>query len=224
MPRKIPSNMSGSLSNILMLPRPKHASHTSRFPKKLGKAMKKRLVKAISSKSGTKCEAQLEFPELEVLPTKDGYKDFEAFQKSVATLKASERAKMATNPAFAIAEFENHSQQSLTETLPAQLQEDKHARHEFAGKTAVNSADGVVEGELTHVHGIEKPSTRPVTPANIIALPAGDSTAATATENWVTPDSRLTRSPGGDDNSTASVEDAQLVSIVLLEGDVVMLH
>ncbi|CCF36838.1 hypothetical protein CH063_08313 [Colletotrichum higginsianum] len=120
------------------------------FSKKLGKAMKKRLVKAISSKSGTKSEAQLEFPELEVLPTKDGYKDLEAIQKSVATLKASERAKMATNPALAIAEFENPSQQSLTETLPAQLQEAKHARHEFAGKTAVNSADGVIEGELTH--------------------------------------------------------------------------
>ncbi|TQN74608.1 hypothetical protein CSHISOI_00822 [Colletotrichum shisoi] len=188
------------------------------FSKKLGQAMKKRLVKAISSKSGTESEAQLEFPELEVLPTKDGYKDLEAIQKSVATLKASERAKMATNPALAIAEFENHSQQSLTETLPAQLQEAKHARHEFAGKTAVNSADGVVEGESTHVHGIGKLSTRPVTPANIIALPAGDSTAATATENWVTPASRLTRSPGGDDNSTASVEDAQLMEIASNNG------
>ncbi|KAJ0167864.1 hypothetical protein CTA2_12613 [Colletotrichum tanaceti] len=188
------------------------------FPKKLGKAVKKKLAKAISSKSGTKSEAQLEFPELEVLPTKDGYKDLEAIQKSVATLKASERAKMATNPALAIAEFEFHSQQALIETLPAQLQEANHAGHDFAGKTTVNPADGVIEGELAHVHGVENPSTRPVTPANRIALPAGDSTAATTTENWVTPASRLTRSLGGDDNSTASVEDAQLMEMTSKDG------
>ncbi|GKT44394.1 uncharacterized protein ColSpa_04575 [Colletotrichum spaethianum] len=176
--------------------------------KRLGRAMKNSLVKAMPSKSGTKNIAQLEFPELEVLPTKEGYKDLEALQKSIATLKASERAKLATNPALAMAELEDQSKQSLAKKIPAQFQEAEHARHEPTGKAAMENTDGANEANEARAHGIGGPSIRPVTPANVVNLPEGDSTAATTTENWATPASRLSHSLALDDCNAAAAYNA----------------
>ncbi|KAK1986384.1 hypothetical protein LZ30DRAFT_778411 [Colletotrichum cereale] len=176
---------------------------------RLGKAMKSSLGKIMPSTLGTKNAAQLEFPELEVLPTKGGYKDLEAIQKSIATLKTSQRAKMATNPALAMAELETQSKQSLVQKITAQLQAAEHARHESAGKAAVETADGTIEGNKAHAHSIRGPSIRPVTPANMINPPDGDSTLATTTENWVTPASRLSHSPAPDGDGTGSMGDAE---------------
>ncbi|OHW96574.1 hypothetical protein CSPAE12_04771 [Colletotrichum incanum] len=180
--------------------------------KRLGKVMKKSLGKVMPSKSGTENVAQLEFPELEVLPTKEGYKDLEAIQTSIVALKTSERAKMATNPALVIAELENQSKQSLIKNIPAQLQEAEHARHESIRKAAVETTNGAIESNEAHAHGIGECSVRPVTPANVVTLPEGNSTAATTTENWATPASRLSHSPALDGHSTASIEDVETVS------------
>ncbi|KAK2046627.1 hypothetical protein LZ31DRAFT_629715 [Colletotrichum somersetense] len=178
--------------------------------KRLGKAMKSSLGKVMPSTLGTKNADQLEFPELEILPTKGGYKDLEAIQKSIATLKTSQRARMATNPALVMAELETQSKQSLFEKIPAQLQEAEHARHDSAGKAAMETADGTTEGNKAHAHDIRGPSIRPVTPAHMINLSEGDSTVATTTEDWTTPASRLSHRPASDDDSAASVGDVKI--------------
>ncbi|KAK2004281.1 hypothetical protein LX36DRAFT_564568 [Colletotrichum falcatum] len=180
--------------------------------KRLGRAMKSSLGKVMPSTLGIKNAAQLEFPELEILPTKGGYKDLEAIQTSIATLKTSQRAKMATNPALVMAELETQSKQFLIKKIPVQLQEAEHARHGSAGKAAVETADGTIEGSKGHTYAIREPSIRPVTPANMINPSEGDSTVATATENWVTPASRLSHSPASDGDSTASMGDTETVS------------
>ncbi|KAG7053268.1 hypothetical protein JMJ77_0000358 [Colletotrichum scovillei] len=167
--------------------------------KKLGKAMKTSLGKMMPSKPGVKSSAQLEYPELEILPTKEGYKDLEALQSSIETLKGSERAKMAINPALAIAELEDQPASSL-DTLPARLHETEHARHESANDTANTAQNNVaLESKNAHKGGTEAPTIRPVTPANMIMLPAGDSTTAT-TEQWATPASRLSYTTALDEN------------------------
>ncbi|KAK1727698.1 hypothetical protein CaCOL14_001533 [Colletotrichum acutatum] len=169
--------------------------------KKLGKAMKISLGKMMPSKPGVKSSAQLDYPELEILPTKEGYKDLEALQKSIETLKGSEHAKMATNPVLAIAELEDQPASSL-DTLPARLHEAEHARHESANDTAnIVHDDVVLESKNAHMGGTEAPTIRPVTPANMIMLPAGDSTTAT-TEQWATPASRLSFTTALDENDT----------------------
>ncbi|KAK1496218.1 hypothetical protein CTAM01_08405 [Colletotrichum tamarilloi] len=167
--------------------------------KKLGKAMKTSLGKMMPSKPGVKSSAQLEYPELEILPTKEGYKDLEALQSSIETLKGSEHAKMAINPALAIAELENQPASSL-DPLPARLHEAEHARHESANDTANTAQNDVaLESKNAHKGGTEVPTIRPVTPANMIMLPAGDSTTAT-TEQWATPASRLSYTTALDEN------------------------
>ncbi|KXH41228.1 hypothetical protein CSIM01_03434 [Colletotrichum simmondsii] len=169
--------------------------------KKLGKAMKTSLGKMMPSKPGVKSSAQLEYPELEILPTKEGYKDLEALQSSIETLKGSEHAKMAINPALAIAELENQPASSL-DTLPARLHEAEHARHESASDTANTAQNDVaLESKNAHKGGTEVPTIRPVTPANMIMLPAGDSTTAT-NEQWATPASRLSYTTALDENET----------------------
>ncbi|KAK1473312.1 hypothetical protein CCUS01_17188 [Colletotrichum cuscutae] len=172
--------------------------------KKLGKAMKTSLGKMMPSKPGVKSSAQLEYPELEILPTKEGYKDLEALQSSIETLKGSEHAKMAINPALAIAELENQPASSL-DPLPARLHEAEHARHESANDTANTVQNDVaLESKNAHKGGTEVPTIRPVTPANMIMLPAGDSTTAT-TEQWATPASRLSYTTALDDNDAGEL-------------------
>lgn len=163
--------------------------NTHSISKRLGKAMKGGLGKIMASKPETKNSAQLEFPELEVLPTKEGYKDLKALDRSIETLKSSQRAKLAINPALAMAELENQSKQSLSKTLSAQMQEAEHARHDSADETTHGTFKSEDFGSVN-----EASTVRPVTPANLITLPAGDSTTAT-TERWATPASRLSYSP-----------------------------
>ncbi|KAJ0326546.1 hypothetical protein COL5a_006731 [Colletotrichum fioriniae] len=179
--------------------------------KKLGKAMKTSLGKMLPSKPGAKSPGQLEYPELEILPTKEGYKDLEALQRSIETLKGSEHAKMATNPALAIAELEDQPASSL-DTLPARLHEAEHARHESANDTTNTVHNDVaLESKNAHKSGTEAPTIRPVTPANINMLPAGDSTTAT-TEKWATPASRLSYTTALDENDAGELFDLTLHS------------
>ncbi|KAK1625661.1 hypothetical protein BDP81DRAFT_474151 [Colletotrichum phormii] len=115
---------------------------------------------------------------------------------------------MATNPALAIAEMEDQSASSLS-TLPAQLQEAEHARHESANETAnVVQNDIALKSKDAHSDDTEAPTIRPVTPANMITLPAGDSTAAT-TEQWATPASRLSYTTALDDNDAGDGQRSQ---------------
>ncbi|KAF9874508.1 hypothetical protein CkaCkLH20_08071 [Colletotrichum karsti] len=163
---------------------------TQSISKKLGKAMKTGLNKMVASKSKNKQSAQLEYPELEILPTKDGYKDLKALEESIAAMKSSQRAKMATNPALAIAEVENESQQSISRTLPTQILEAEHARHESADDADSSSGrHNMVANPIS-----DGMTVRPVTPANLVA-PQTDGSATATTENWVTPVSRMSDSP-----------------------------
>ncbi|OHF02394.1 hypothetical protein CORC01_02387 [Colletotrichum orchidophilum] len=184
-----------SLPNVVEI-----KNRSQSMSKKIGNAMKTSLGKMMPSKPGAKSPAQLEYPELEILPTKEGYKDLEALQRSIETLKGSEYAKMATNPALAIADLEDKSASSLR-TLPAQLHEAEHARHDSAKGTANSPVrnDVAFQSKDAHGDGTEPPSIRPVTPANMITLPAGDSTTAT-TELWATPASRLSYTTALDEN------------------------
>ncbi|KAF6800175.1 hypothetical protein CSOJ01_12331 [Colletotrichum sojae] len=151
--------------------------------KRLGKAVKTTLNKVAQSKSKNNESAQLEYPELEILPTKDGYEDLKALEESIEQLKSSQRAKMATNPALAIAEIENESKQSLGTMLAAQFQENEHARHELAGDAGTSTREG-----------IEDAPTRPATPGLLTTQQTADSTSV-ETEGWATPASRMSHNP-----------------------------
>nr|XP_036580983.1 uncharacterized protein CTRU02_08948 [Colletotrichum truncatum]KAF6789156.1 hypothetical protein CTRU02_08948 [Colletotrichum truncatum] len=157
--------------------------------KRLGKAVKAGLNKMAQSKPKSKQPDQLEYPELEILPTKEGYKDLKALEKSIEAMKVSQRAKMATNPALAIAEMEKESKNSLGKALAVQIQEAEHAKRDQATKTDhITDCDkGAAES------GNGGLSNRPVTPANRAISQIGDTTATT--ENWATPVSRLSNSP-----------------------------
>ncbi|KAK2756314.1 hypothetical protein CKAH01_05835 [Colletotrichum kahawae] len=151
------------------------AAHS--LSKKFGKAMKTGLTKMVQSKPKGKY-AELEYPELEILPTKGGYKDVEAIQRSVATLSPSQRAKMATQPAQAFADMENESKRR------------GGAQHTSDG-SANNAALRNEEGKEVATSAKVALSIRPVTPASLVIAPNGDVTTPTTTEHWATPASRL---------------------------------
>ncbi|KAF6844106.1 hypothetical protein CMUS01_01422 [Colletotrichum musicola] len=165
--------------------------------KRLGKAVKTTLNKVAQSKSKNNESAQLEYPELEILPTKDGYEDLKALEESIEQLKSSQRAKMATNPALAIAEIENESKQSMGTMLAAQFQENEHARHELAGDAGTSTRKGkevARKGKEVAREGIEDAPTRPATPGLLTTQQTADSTSV-ETEGWATPASRMSHNP-----------------------------
>lgn len=162
----------------------------SSISKRLGKAVKTTLNKVVQSKSKNRESAQLEYPELEILPTKDGYEDLKALEKSIEKMKSSQRAKMATNPALAIAEIENASKPSMGTMLAAQFQQTERERNEPSGDAGPSTRKGK---EVAHSR-IEDEQTRPATPGLLATQQTADSTSVT-TEGWATPASRMSQEP-----------------------------
>lgn len=167
------------------------AAHS--LSKKFGKAMKTGLTKMVQSKPKGK-SAELEYPELEILPTKGGYKDVEAIQRSVATLSPRLRAKMATHPAQALADMENESRQYGGAYHTSDGSADNAALRNDKSKDVGTSAKVAL-------------SIRPVTPASLAIAPNGDLTTPTTTEHWATPASRLSFS------STSHTEEGYISAV-----------
>ncbi|EQB55031.1 hypothetical protein CGLO_05062 [Colletotrichum gloeosporioides Cg-14] len=167
------------------------AAHS--LSKKFGKAMKTGLTKMVQSKPKGK-SAELEYPELEILPTKGGYKDVEAIQRSVATLSPRLRAKMATHPAQALADMENESRQWGGAHHTSDGSADTIALRNDVSKDVATSAKVAL-------------SIRPVTPASLAIAPNGDLTTPTTTGHWATPASRLSFS------STSHTEEGYISAV-----------
>ncbi|KAI8261368.1 hypothetical protein K4K58_001357 [Colletotrichum sp. SAR11_239] len=167
------------------------AAHS--LSKKFGKAMKTGLTKMVQSKPKGK-STELEYPELEILPTKGGYEDVEAIQRSVATLSPRLRAKMVTHPAQALADMENESRQYGGAHHTSDGSADNAALRNDKSKDVGTSAKVAL-------------SIRPVTPASLAIAPNCDLTTPTTTEHWATPASRLSFS------STSHTEEGYISAV-----------
>ncbi|KAF5526537.1 hypothetical protein CGCA056_v002151 [Colletotrichum aenigma] len=186
------------------------AAHS--LSKKFGKAMKTGLTKMVQSKPKGK-SAELEYPELEILPTKGGYKDVEAIQRSVATLSPRLRAKMATHPAQALADMENESRQYGGAHHTSDGSADNAALRNDKSKDVGTSAKVAL-------------SIRPVTPASLAIAPNGDLTTPTTTEHWATPASRLSFSSTShtEEGYISAVDDIESIGKLNLNSEAEVQH
>ncbi|TDZ67299.1 hypothetical protein CTRI78_v002997 [Colletotrichum trifolii] len=156
--------------------------------KKLGKVVKSRIDKLVSPKPKEKGFAHLEHPELEALPSCEGHKDLTEFQGSIDNLLPTQRAKMVSNPALALADMEA-SRRSLNTPSSVRAPEIEHTGRGYPNRSKRDSRQVEANEPVTRAaHG------RPFTPADLSGPQVADITTAT-TEPWATPASRLSDSP-----------------------------